>query len=142
MTRITPLLTPLLLLLLTTPSLAADTPTPAPAIFTDTKGGYKYHGCYNETTGIAGTSGARALYNGKDEVKRGEMTVCSSSALQFIVCQWLRRWISGGCRSFTVQVATCACCETNNVTLRSSALTRGFLPDKVNVPEESQKGVW
>lgn len=75
MTRITPLLTPLLLLLLTTPSLAADTPTPAPAIFTDTKGGYKYHGCYNETTGIAGTSGARALYNGKDEVKRGEMTV-------------------------------------------------------------------
>lgn len=78
MTRIIPsLLTPLLLLLsLTSPSLAADDkPAPAPAIYTDTKGGFKYLGCYNETTGIADTSGARALYNGKNEVKRGEMTV-------------------------------------------------------------------
>ena len=27
--------------------------------------GYSYIGCWNETTGIAGTSGARALPNGK-----------------------------------------------------------------------------
>ncbi|KAM7192287.1 WSC domain containing protein [Rhypophila sp. PSN 637] len=45
------------------------------SIYTDTKDGYKYHGCYNETTALQDTSGARALYNGKNEVKPGEMTV-------------------------------------------------------------------
>ena len=91
MTRIPSLLTPLLLLLttLTSPALAADD-KPAPAIYTDTKDGYKYHGCYNETTGIAGTSGARALYSGKNEVKAGEMTVqmcqgfCKEGAYKYV----------------------------------------------------------
>lgn len=36
---------------------------------------YKYQGCYNETTGIPGTSGARALDGGINEVLGGNMTV-------------------------------------------------------------------
>jgi hypothetical protein len=35
---------------------------------------YSYYGCYNETTGIAGADGSRAL-DGPNEVKKGEMTV-------------------------------------------------------------------
>lgn len=53
-----------------------------PTIYTDTDGndlaglGYRYHGCYNETTDVEGTSGGtRALYNGKNEYRPGEMTV-------------------------------------------------------------------
>lgn len=45
-----------------------------PAIYnSSTK--YTYVGCYNETTGIANTNGARTLANGMDEVGPGNMTV-------------------------------------------------------------------
>ncbi|KAK3941535.1 WSC domain-containing protein 2 [Diplogelasinospora grovesii] len=46
-----------------------------PQIYNSTANGYKYYGCYNETTDIAGTSGARALDGGVNEVKPGAMTV-------------------------------------------------------------------
>ncbi|KAM7219302.1 WSC domain containing protein [Rhypophila decipiens] len=70
------LLTLLFTLLCAASGILAQQAQQAPAsIYTDTKDGYKYHGCYNETTALQDTSGARALYNGKNEVKPGEMTV-------------------------------------------------------------------
>ena len=36
---------------------------------------YAYHGCYNETTEIDGSDHSRALADGANVVKRGEMTV-------------------------------------------------------------------
>lgn len=36
---------------------------------------YTYFGCYNETTDIAGSGHTRALADGANEVKKGEMTV-------------------------------------------------------------------
>lgn len=36
---------------------------------------YAYYGCYNETTEIDGSDHSRALSDGTNEVKRGEMTV-------------------------------------------------------------------
>ncbi|KAK3394672.1 WSC domain-containing protein [Podospora didyma] len=54
---------------------ATATETAAPTIYTATSGGFKYLGCYNETTGIAGTVGNRALYGGSNQVLPGEMTV-------------------------------------------------------------------
>jgi hypothetical protein len=36
---------------------------------------YSYYGCYNETTEVQGSSHSRALSGGRNEVKKGEMTV-------------------------------------------------------------------
>lgn len=36
---------------------------------------YDYHGCYNETTEVDGSAHTRALPDGINEVKKGEMTV-------------------------------------------------------------------
>jgi hypothetical protein len=36
---------------------------------------YKFYGCYNETTNIEGSAQTRALSDGINEVKEGEMTV-------------------------------------------------------------------
>src|SRR5438132_87991 len=45
-------------------------------IYNDTKSGYIYHGCFNETLGLEGTNGVtRALYDGVNEVLEGAMTV-------------------------------------------------------------------
>ncbi|KAK3329711.1 WSC domain-containing protein [Apodospora peruviana] len=57
-------------------AVAAEADTTKPIeIYTDTAGGYKYLGCFNETMGIALTDGSRSLSNGKNEVKIGGMTV-------------------------------------------------------------------
>ncbi|KAK4237519.1 WSC domain-containing protein [Achaetomium macrosporum] len=45
------------------------------AIYTAPSSGYVYHGCYNETTGLSGTTGARALSGGANLVAPGNMTV-------------------------------------------------------------------
>ncbi|KAK4145510.1 uncharacterized protein C8A04DRAFT_26767 [Dichotomopilus funicola] len=53
---------------------------------TDPASHYSYLGCYNETTGIRGTTGTRALNGGKNEAVPGQMTVekcwtfCSTGA--------------------------------------------------------------
>lgn len=54
-------------------ALAAD--SPSPTIYKDSSSKYSYLGCYNETTGIADSTGERALSHGISEVKPGEMTV-------------------------------------------------------------------
>ncbi|KAK3354638.1 WSC domain-containing protein [Neurospora tetraspora] len=53
-----------------------STSSPATATIAPGTNGYKYIGCYNETTALSGTgSGTRALYGGINEVLPGEMTV-------------------------------------------------------------------
>ena len=44
-------------------------------IYTAPGSGYKYHGCYNETTELPDTLGVRALNGGTNEVRPGNMTV-------------------------------------------------------------------
>ncbi|SPQ18682.1 744fc8dd-f54b-4b9a-82f1-7bee06973933 [Thermothielavioides terrestris] len=79
---------PLLLALLLSPLLPSSSTTAAaaaaaatsssspPAIYTPPAGsGYVYHGCFNETTGLANTTGARALAGGTSLVRPGNMTV-------------------------------------------------------------------
>ncbi|KAL1884282.1 hypothetical protein VTK73DRAFT_3266 [Phialemonium thermophilum] len=63
----------------TSTTTAAGSVTPAPTVVdassVKTKHRYAYLGCYNETTGIADSSGARALDGGINEVLPGNMTV-------------------------------------------------------------------
>lgn len=47
---------------------------PGPTIYKDSNK-YSYLGCYSETTGIANSTGERALAHGISEVRAGEMTV-------------------------------------------------------------------
>ena len=50
---------------------------------------YTYHGCYNETTDIANSTGGRALAGGASETRPGQMTVplclafCSSNGTEY-----------------------------------------------------------
>ncbi|KAK0618114.1 WSC domain-containing protein [Bombardia bombarda] len=74
------LLSVLLLLLISAPAaLAGDDPRLATTsnltIFADPSSSYAYHGCFNETTDLPGTTGRRALDGGINEVKPGNMTV-------------------------------------------------------------------
>ncbi|KXX75893.1 putative fungistatic metabolite [Madurella mycetomatis] len=64
------------LLLLSAQTLAQSaTDTPSVTIHHSPGSGYVYHGCYNETTGLSGTAGNRALYDGTNLVDPGGMTV-------------------------------------------------------------------
>ncbi|KAK4111834.1 WSC-domain-containing protein [Canariomyces notabilis] len=57
---------------------SSSAPSPSPStvtVYTNPGSGYTYHGCYNETTGLPGTSGSRALYGGTNAVRPGQMTV-------------------------------------------------------------------
>jgi hypothetical protein len=66
----------LLLLPLCTAQTATIQPTPLTTpTLTSSNTKYVYQGCYNETTGLDGTGGGRALANGINEVKIGQMTV-------------------------------------------------------------------
>lgn len=59
---------------------------------------YSYHGCYNETTEIPDSNGARALSGGIAEVREDEMTVplcleiCSGEEQEYVYAglQWAR----------------------------------------------------
>ncbi|KAK3310583.1 uncharacterized protein B0T15DRAFT_518881 [Chaetomium strumarium] len=51
------------------------TTTTSLAIHTAPGSGYVYYGCYNETTGLSDTTGARALNGGTNLVAPGNMTV-------------------------------------------------------------------
>lgn len=59
---------------------------------------YQYYGCYNETTDIDGSDHERALANGINEVKKGQMTVpmclsfCSSGndTYRYAGLEWSR----------------------------------------------------
>lgn len=69
------LLLPILALAQSTTS-TSSAPAASPTIVEsvpDSK--YRYYGCYNETTSVAGTGGARALAGGTSEVLPGQMTV-------------------------------------------------------------------
>jgi hypothetical protein len=67
-------LLPILLLLLPLCIAQSTTPLTTPSL-TSSNTKYVYQGCYNETTGLDGTGGTRALANGINEVKIGQMTV-------------------------------------------------------------------
>ena len=65
-----------LLFFATLAAAAADDAPPPLRIYNDTSpAGYVYHGCYTETTDLPGTTGTRALYDGKTESREGVMTV-------------------------------------------------------------------
>lgn len=65
----------LLTLLVSATVHAQDAPQNASLTVYDDSDQYAYHGCYNETTGIEGAGGARALEGGITEVRADEMTV-------------------------------------------------------------------
>ncbi|TLD28993.1 hypothetical protein PspLS_03836 [Pyricularia sp. CBS 133598] len=68
-----PQLLPLLLIALCQAGAAQDL-----AIFSPPASSkYKYHGCYNETTGLPGTSGVQRAIDGKHKTAPGSMTVQS-----------------------------------------------------------------
>ncbi|KAL2161506.1 hypothetical protein VTH06DRAFT_8068 [Thermothelomyces fergusii] len=55
---------------------AANATNAGPSVFRPPPAsGYVYHGCYNETTGLPGTAGARALHDGTNLVRPDTMTV-------------------------------------------------------------------
>lgn len=61
--------------------------------------GYDYIGCYNETTGIAGTSGARALTGGKME--SGDNTTvaecleyCGQNSYQYAGLEYSKEYVT------------------------------------------------
>lgn len=64
----------LLLLFASTISLTLAQQNSTVQVYTESKQ-YTYYGCYNETTGIDGSDHSRALSDGANEVKKGEMTV-------------------------------------------------------------------
>ncbi len=70
------LLSRLLLLLVTlfAATVAADDAPKTPVVVAGS-GKYKYLGCYNETSGLTNTTGARTLDGGSKEVLPGNMTV-------------------------------------------------------------------
>lgn len=61
------------LALLIIPTVAQDN-TDQVTVYDDDKK-YAYYGCYNETTGIEDSAMTRALPDGINETKQGEMTV-------------------------------------------------------------------
>ncbi|KAH8890804.1 hypothetical protein GQ53DRAFT_746989 [Thozetella sp. PMI_491] len=67
-------------LLLVTAFIAPFVTADATAVVVSASGNYKYNGCFNETTGLNGTSGVRALDGGKHDIQPGNMTVemCTS----------------------------------------------------------------
>ncbi|KJZ73522.1 hypothetical protein HIM_07078 [Hirsutella minnesotensis 3608] len=90
------LLLPLALLL--TIAVAQQTHPPGQVRIYDDSKLYKYLGCYNETTEVPGSDGSRALPDGIDEVRQGEMTVpmclafCANGRTQYRYAglQWSR----------------------------------------------------
>lgn len=91
--------------------------------------GYDYLGCYNETTGIAGTSGARALTGGKMET--GDNTTvaecldyCGQNSYQYAGLEYSKEYVTprvkGKARNHTDlrstgvgAVATSLLCQTS-----------------------------
>jgi hypothetical protein len=60
--------------------------------------GYSYMGCYNETTDIEGTSGARALANGKmdtgnDTTVASCLQYCGDSNYQFAGLEYSKEYV-------------------------------------------------
>jgi len=86
------------LLLLTTPAAAQassqkptqtqSSPASGPSIYNGSSK-YIYQGCFNETVGVEGTTGARAISDGTHEVGEGSMTApeclsfCSSNGTTY-----------------------------------------------------------
>ncbi|KAH6854243.1 WSC domain-containing protein [Chaetomium sp. MPI-CAGE-AT-0009] len=109
---------PLLLLPLVT---AATQPTPL-SIVTSPSSGYVYHGCYNETTGLPDTAGARALGGGTNAVRPGAMTVemcwdfCRSGAGDAAGGRGAECWCAQTISSLSEKLPDSACnlpCEGN-----------------------------
>jgi hypothetical protein len=69
------------------------------AVLYEPSSNYVYYGCYNETTQVSDTSGARALDGGTHLVRKGNMTVplclefCSSNGTQYTYAglEWSRQ---------------------------------------------------
>ncbi|KAB5580689.1 WSC domain-containing protein [Coniochaeta sp. 2T2.1] len=133
-----------LLLAFLSPSLAqsvsttstSSSPTASPSIVHSLPNSkYVYLGCYNETTSVAGTGGARALDGGINEVKEGAMTVdmcisfCGSSTqqqykyagLEFSRECWCAQHISGA--SAKLEDGECDTpCDGNGTTVCGGSL--------------------
>ncbi|PHH86132.1 hypothetical protein CDD83_10683 [Cordyceps sp. RAO-2017] len=92
----------LLLLLLLSSALVDAQQPPAVRIYNESRR-YAYHGCYNETTEVEGSARARALADGFNDVRQGDMTVplclglCGNAATpyRYAGLEWSREcWCS------------------------------------------------
>ncbi|KND89522.1 WSC domain-containing protein 2 [Tolypocladium ophioglossoides CBS 100239] len=95
---------------------------------------YAYYGCYNETTGIDGSDHSRALSDGINEVKRGEMTVpmclsfCSGGKTEYRYAglEWSREcWCSQSLSGISKKLDDGQCnfpCEGDNTTACGGSL--------------------
>lgn len=140
MARILPSLLTLLSLLALALALAQSTTTSpstaSPTIVQSIPGSkYAYFGCWNETTSVSGTGGARALDGGQNEVLEGQMTVplclayCAGGSstqykyagLEFSRECWCAQHISGA----SVRLGDSACdtaCDGNKTTVCGGSL--------------------
>ncbi|KOS16622.1 WSC domain-containing protein 2 [Escovopsis weberi] len=95
---------------------------------------YSYFGCFNETTQIPGSADTRALGDGINESKEGEMTVplclayCSLGATEYRYAglEWSREcWCSQSIAGIAEKLNDSSCsypCEGDNTTICGGAL--------------------
>jgi hypothetical protein len=81
-----------------TSSAAATATSSVVAIAAAGSDGYSYMGCYNETTGIEGTSGARALSGGKMETGNDTtvaacLQYCGDSNYQYAGLEYSKEYV-------------------------------------------------
>ncbi|CAD0107963.1 unnamed protein product [Aureobasidium uvarum] len=116
----------------TSSSAAASASTSVAAVAATGSNGYSYAGCYNETTGIAGTNGDRALSGGKMET--GDTTTvavclqyCGDSNYQYAGLEYSKEcWCSNYLSALSTQLSASNCslaCVGNNTELCGGYLT-------------------
>ncbi|KAI1420608.1 WSC domain-containing protein [Xylaria sp. FL1777] len=118
------------------PSPSTPSPTTALQIVNSSSSNYTYAGCWNETTGLSGTTGLRAL-GGPSEVLRGQMTVelcldfCAHGsgqmhAYRLAGLEYSREcWCGDTLNSLSVRLPDAACdtpCDGANATACGGAL--------------------
>ncbi|KAH6898765.1 WSC domain-containing protein [Thelonectria olida] len=110
-----------------TPLLASQHPRDdVKAVLYEPPSRYVYYGCYNETTQVHDTSGARALDGGTHLVRKGYMTVpmclefCSSNGTQYTYAglEWSREcWCADNIAAVSDKLDDSQCsyaCEGNS----------------------------
>ncbi|KAI1356856.1 WSC domain-containing protein [Xylaria sp. FL0043] len=115
----------------TSTSTPSPTSTPPLQIPSGSASNYAYAGCWNETYGLAGTTGLRAL-DGASEVLPGEMTVekclgfCARGAYRLAGLEYSREcWCGDELNSLSVRLSDAACdtpCDGANSTACGGAL--------------------
>lgn len=126
------MLVPLLLVLAALFPSAALAQRPEPTIYDSSATNYVYAGCYNETTGISGTSGDRALDGGIHMIGTGNMTVpmcldyCDGGSYAYAGIEYSREcWCAQHISGLSVKFADAECdlgCDGNQTQTCGGAL--------------------